>query len=73
MGPTFTQAYDNGIKPCWISRSSFPGVRRGVGAGQGLHAQAGRQGDLALFVRLSKIQKPAKVIDLPLRVVTPRS
>ena len=29
------------------------------------------RGDLALFVRLGKVAKPAHAIDLPLRVVTP--
>jgi flagellar biosynthetic protein FliP len=72
MGPTFTQSYDQGIKPLLDKKMELP---QAFGAASApvkvfmLH-QVDR-GDLGLFIRLSKIPKPAKAIDIPLRVVTP--
>ena len=72
MGPTFTKSYDEGIKPLLDKQielpQAFDAASEPVKAFM-LH-QVG-PGDLALFVKLSKIEKPKTAMDLPLRVVTP--
>ncbi len=72
MGPTFTKSYDEGIKPLLDKQielpQAFDAASEPVKAFM-LH-QVG-PGDLALFVKLSKIEKVKTAMDLPLRVVTP--
>ena len=72
MAPTFQQSYDEGVRPLLDQQAELP---------QAFDAAAGPvktfmlgqvdQGDLALFVRLSKVEKGTARADLPLRVVTP--
>jgi flagellar biosynthetic protein FliP len=72
MGPTFTQAYDAGIKPLLDKKMELPAAFSA--SSQPVKAFMLHQvdrGDLALFVRLGKVPKPQKALDLPLRVVTP--
>jgi flagellar biosynthesis protein FliP len=72
MAPTFQASYTAGIKPLLDKKMELP---------QAFNASAqpvkefmlGQVGpdDLALFVRLSKTPKPARIQDLPIHVVTP--
>ena len=72
MGPTLQRSYDEGIRPLMDQQIELPQAFEA--AGDPLKAfmlgQVDR-GDLALFVRLSKIEKPATLQDTPIRVVTP--
>jgi flagellar biosynthetic protein FliP len=72
MGPTLDQSYAQGIKPLLNKQMELPQAFDAAGAPlkKFMLSQLDRE-DLALFVRLSKIPRPAKVIDTPLRVVTP--
>jgi flagellar biosynthetic protein FliP len=72
MGPTFEKAYDEGVKPLLNQQMELPAAFDAAGAPvkQFMLGQVD-QGDLGLFIRLSKIPKPAKAMDVPLRVVTP--
>jgi flagellar biosynthetic protein FliP len=72
MGPTFEQSYQAGIKPLLNHQMELPAA---FDASSGpvktfMLGQVDR-GDLGLFVRLSKIPKPARLSDIPIRVVTP--
>jgi flagellar biosynthetic protein FliP len=72
MGPTFTQAYNGGIKPLLDKKIELP--QAFDAASQPVKTFMLKQvdgDDLALFVRLSKIEKPKTAQALPLRVVTP--
>jgi len=73
-----------GISTALSSRQEVPrpkgNVKRATGSFTATLAKVGTTGtvawrldqeDLALFIRLSKIQKPARMIDTPIRVVTP--
>ena len=72
MGPTFTQAYDNGIKPLMDKQIELPQAFAAAAEPvKGFMLHQVNRDDLALFVRLAKQPKVAKVQDLPLRVVTP--
>ncbi len=72
MGPTLQASYDQGIKPLLDHKMELP-------AAFGAAAQPVKTfmlsqvepDDLGLFVRLSKIAKPARPADTPLQVVTP--
>ena len=72
MGPTFETSYNQGIKPLLDKQMELPAAFEA--AGEPVKAfmlkQVDRE-DLALFVRLSKIEKPATLAETPLRVVTP--
>ena len=72
MGPTFQRSYDDGIKPLLDQQMELPEAFDAAGAPikTFMLSQVDRE-DLALFVRLSKIQKPATAQDTPLQVVTP--
>lgn len=72
MGPTFEKSYDEGVKPLLNQQMELPAAFDAAGAPvkQFMLGQVDRD-DLALFIRLSKIPKPAKATDVPLRVVTP--
>ncbi|MBS0296781.1 MAG: flagellar type III secretion system pore protein FliP [Proteobacteria bacterium] len=72
MGPTFTQAYDTGIKPLMDKKMELPQAFDAASQPvKGFMLHQVNRDDLALFVRLAKQPKVAKVQDLPLRVVTP--
>jgi len=72
MGPTFEKAYDDGIKPLMDQQIELPQAFDAAGAPVKtfMLSQVDRE-DLALFVRLAKIPRPATVQDTPLTVVTP--
>jgi flagellar biosynthetic protein FliP len=72
MGPTFTKAYDAGIKPLLDHKMELP---QAFGAASApvktfMLKQVDRD-DLGLFINLSKIPKPKTAAELPLTVVTP--
>jgi flagellar biosynthetic protein FliP len=72
MGPTFEQSYDAGIKPLLDKQIEMPEAFDA--AAQPVKIFMLRQvdqDDLALFIRLSKIEKPKTAVDTPLKVVTP--
>lgn len=72
MGPTFQKSYDEGVKPLMDQQIELPAAFDAAGAPVKtfMLSQVSEE-DLALFVRLSKVERPATVQDLPLRVVTP--
>jgi flagellar biosynthetic protein FliP len=72
MGPTLDQSYQQGIKPLLNHQMELPQAFDAAGAPvkRFMLTQVDRE-DLALFVRLSKIPRPAQAVDTPIRVVTP--
>jgi flagellar biosynthetic protein FliP len=72
MGPTFETSYQAGIKPLLNHQMELPQAFDASSAPVKtfMLGQVDR-GDLGLFVRLSKIPKPARMADIPIRVVTP--
>jgi flagellar biosynthetic protein FliP len=72
MGPTLQQSYDSGIKPLLNHQMELPAAFDAAGAPVKtfMLGQVGRD-DLALFVKLSKIPRPANMQAIPIRVVTP--
>ena len=74
MAPTWQDAYDSGIRPLLDQQMELP---QAIDAASEpvktfMLAQVD-QGDLNLFTRLSRIERPESAADLPLRVVTPAS
>jgi len=72
MGPTLEQSYQQGVKPLLNHQMELPQAFDASGAPlkQFMLSQVNAD-DLALFVRLSKIPRPARPLDTPIRVVTP--
>jgi len=72
MQPTLQKSYDEGIKPLMDQQMELPAAFDAAGAPVKafMLSQVDRE-DLALFIKLSKIPKPAKATDTPLQVVTP--
>jgi len=72
MGPTLERSYQEGIKPLLDHQIELPQAFDAAGAPvkQFMLSQVDRE-DLALFVRLSRIPRPATAADTPIRVVTP--
>jgi flagellar biosynthetic protein FliP len=72
MGPTFQRAYDEGVRPLLDQQMELPAAFEAAGAPVKtfMLSQVDRD-DLALFVRLSRVERPATAQELPLRVVTP--
>ena len=72
MGPTLQASYDQGVKPLLDHKMELPQAFNAAGAPVKtfMLSQVDRD-DLGLFVRLSKIPRPAKASDIPIRVVTP--
>ena len=72
MGPTLQKSYDDGIKPLMDQKMELSAAFDAAGAPIKVFmlSQVDR-GDLALFVRLSRIPRPATINDVPIRVVTP--
>jgi flagellar biosynthetic protein FliP len=72
MGPTLEQSYQQGIKPLLNHQMELPAAFDAAGAPvkRFMLTQVNAD-DLALFVRLSKIPRPAQAVDTPLRIVTP--
>ena len=72
MAPTWQDAYDSGVRPLMDQQMELPQAFDAASepVKTFMLAQVDR-GDLALFTRLSKIQPPQNLQELPLRVVTP--
>jgi flagellar biosynthetic protein FliP len=72
MGPTFERSYNEGVKPLLDQQMELPAAFDAAGGPvkQFMLGQVDPE-DLSLFIRLSKIQRPARAMDTPLRVVTP--
>ena len=72
MGPTFQQAYDDGVRPLLDQQMELPQAFDAAAdpVKTFMLSQVDR-GDLDLFVRLSKVERPQTLQELPLRVVTP--
>ena len=72
MAPTFQASYDGGIKPLLDKKMELPQAFNASAAPvkQFMLTQVNRD-DLALFVQLARVPKPAKLMDLPVHVVTP--
>jgi len=72
MGPTLQQSYEEGVKPLLDQQMELPAAFDAAGGPVKtfMLSQVDRE-DLALFVRLSKIPRPATAAETPLRVVTP--
>ncbi|MDP3659564.1 flagellar type III secretion system pore protein FliP [Phenylobacterium sp.] len=72
MGPTLQRSYDDGIKPLLDQQMELPAAFDAAGAPVKtfMLSQVDRE-DLALFVRLSKIERPRTIADTPIQVVTP--
>ncbi len=72
MGPTFERSYNEGIKPLLDQQMELPAAFDAAGGPvKTFMLSQVDQDDLALFVRLSRVQRPATVQELPIRVVTP--
>ncbi|HVI34150.1 MAG TPA: flagellar type III secretion system pore protein FliP [Phenylobacterium sp.] len=72
MGPTLERSYEEGIKPLLDQQIELPQAFDAAGGPVKtfMLSQVDRD-DLALFVRLSNIPRPATIQDTPIRVVTP--
>jgi len=72
MGPTLQRSYDEGIKPLMDQQMEIPAAFDAASAPVKtfMLSQVDRE-DLALFIRLSKIERPATIAETPLQVVTP--
>ena len=72
MGPTLEQSYQQGVKPLLNHQMELPQAFEAAGSPvkRFMLSQVNRD-DLDLFVRLSKIPKPASPQAIPIRVVTP--
>ena len=72
MGPTFERSYNEGVKPLLDQQMELPAAFDAAGAPvkQFMLGQVDQE-DLVLFVRLSRVERPANLQDLPIRVVTP--
>ena len=72
MGPTLQKSYDEGIRPLLEQQIELP--QAFDAASEPLKtfmlSQVDRE-DLSLFVRLSKIERPRTIQEIPIRVVTP--
>ncbi len=72
MGPTFERSYQEGVKPLLDQQMELPAAFDAAGGPVKtfMLSQVDEE-DLALFIRLSRIPKPATAEAVPLRVVTP--
>ena len=72
MGPTLQRSYDEGVKPLLDQQVELTEAFEAAGdpVKAFMLSQVDRE-DLALFVRLSKIERPATIQDTPIRIVTP--
>ena len=72
MAPTWTQSYERGIRPLMDQQMELPQAFQEASAPvKTFMLTQVDQDDLALFVRLSKIERPRTRAELPLHVVTP--
>lgn len=72
MAPTFEQAYQDGIRPLLDQEMELPQAFEAAAdpVKTFMLSQVDRE-DLALFVRLSRVEQPETLQELPLRVITP--
>ncbi|MBJ7413153.1 MAG: flagellar type III secretion system pore protein FliP [Phenylobacterium sp.] len=72
MGPTFERSYNEGVRPLLEQQMELPAAFDATGGPlkQFMLSQVD-QDDLGLFMRLSKVPRPANLQDIPIRVVTP--
>ncbi|ESQ80078.1 flagellar type III secretion system pore protein FliP [Asticcacaulis sp. YBE204] len=72
MAPTYQAAYDSGIRPLMDQEMELPQAFDAASepVKTFMLSQVGAD-DLNLFVRLSKVEKPANNLDLPVTVITP--
>jgi flagellar biosynthetic protein FliP len=72
MAPTWQDAYDSGIRPLMDQQMELPQAFDAAAepVKTFMLAQVDR-GDLQLFVRLSRLEAPTAVEDLPLRTIVP--
>jgi flagellar biosynthetic protein FliP len=72
MGPTLQKSYDDGIKPLMNQQMELPAAFNASAAPvKSFMLQQVDRDDLALFIKLSRIPKPATAQETPLQVVTP--
>jgi flagellar biosynthetic protein FliP len=72
MGPTLEQSYQQGVKPLLNHQMELPQAFDAAGTPlKTFMLTQVSQDDLQLFVRLSRIPKPANAREIPIRVVTP--
>ncbi|HEX8568593.1 MAG TPA: flagellar type III secretion system pore protein FliP [Caulobacteraceae bacterium] len=72
MAPTWTQSYNNGIRPLLDQQMELPqAFTEASSPVKTFMLTQVDNDDLALFVRLSKIERPRTRAELPLHVVTP--
>jgi flagellar biosynthetic protein FliP len=72
MGPTLQASYDQGVKPLLDHKMELPAAFGAAATPvKGFMLSQVDPGDLALFIRLSRIPVPAHAQDTPLQVVTP--
>jgi flagellar biosynthetic protein FliP len=72
MTPTWTAAYNNGVRPLLDQQMELPqAFNEAAGPVKTFMLTQVDNDDLALFVRLSKIERPRTRAELPLHVVTP--
>jgi flagellar biosynthetic protein FliP len=72
MGPTLQRSYDEGVRPLLDQQMELPQAFDAAGAPlKTFMLSQVEPDDLALFLRLSKVERPATVQDTPLQVVTP--
>jgi len=72
MGPTLQKSYDEGVKPLMDQQMELPAAFDAAGTPlKTFMLSQVDQGDLTLFIKLSRIPRPATMADVPIRVVTP--
>ena len=72
MGPTLQKSYDDGIKPLMNQQMELPAAFDATAAPlKTFMLSQVDQGDLALFIKLSRIPRPATALATPIQVVTP--
>jgi flagellar biosynthetic protein FliP len=72
MGPTLQKSYDDGVKPLMNQQMELPAAFDATAAPLKVFMlQQVDQADLALFIKLSRIPKPATALATPIQVVTP--
>ena len=72
MTPTLQRSYDLGIRPLMDNQMELPAAFEAAsGPVKTFMLSQVDRDDLALFIRLSKIPRPATAQDVPIRVVTP--
>jgi flagellar biosynthetic protein FliP len=72
MAPVFTQAYEDGVKPYTEGTiDKDQALERGLAPIRSFMLKQTREKDLALFVRIAGLPKPATRDDVPLRALVP--